>query len=176
MESPINDRHFRCFFGWFHALLTIKIVLSYFVAFNIGLSFLRLPTCSIYTALVGLSICLLTMYPILRHNSALLLPFYLYVVSFQNLYDLLPTFHGRLLFFFVNIFYKEHVAAAFGDNSETLSFAWHLVDILLILLHFWTLSVISKCRRYFDYCSETHHKLEIPVRRGSRNNSKPEIV
>ncbi|VDM77628.1 unnamed protein product [Strongylus vulgaris] len=37
-------------------------------------------------------------------------------------------------YFYVNIFYKDMV-----------------VDVLLLLLHYWQLGVISKCRRFYQY-------------------------
>ncbi|KHJ97032.1 hypothetical protein OESDEN_03003 [Oesophagostomum dentatum] len=54
-------------------------------------------------------------------------------------------------YFYVNIFYKEMVVEAFGEKFDEFSWIAHLLDVLLLLIHYWQLGVISKCRRFYQY-------------------------
>ncbi|VDO55407.1 unnamed protein product [Haemonchus placei] len=69
-------------------------------------------------------------------------------------------------YFYVNIFHKEIVIAAFGDKFDDYSWIAHLLDVLLLLIHYWQLGVISKCRRYYKYVllEDKHEKSAHKVR------------
>ncbi|CAL2041731.1 unnamed protein product [Caenorhabditis brenneri] len=151
--DTISDRHHRCLFGWVHVSTTIRIILAYFVLFNVGLGLLGLPWFSIYIGLIGLCLCAFTCYHVYKKNDRMMFPFYLYVL-FTIFYLL---FLGGY-FFFVNIFHKEMVKEALGDHSDSVSFIWHFADIMLIMLHAWVLSVTSKCRKYFKWVAEGGQK------------------
>uniref|UniRef100_A0A1I7U668 Transmembrane protein n=1 Tax=Caenorhabditis tropicalis TaxID=1561998 RepID=A0A1I7U668_9PELO len=83
---------------------TIRLILVYFIVFNIGLCLLGLPWFSIYIGGIGLGLCIFTCYHVYRKNDKMMFPFYLYVL-FTIFYLL---FLGGY-FFFVNIFHKEMV-------------------------------------------------------------------
>ncbi|CAO4375300.1 hypothetical protein L5515_012415 [Caenorhabditis briggsae] len=169
--DTISDRHHRCLFGWVHVSTTIRLILAYFVVFNVGLGLLGLPWFSIYIGLFGLLLCFFTCFHVYKKNDRMMFPFYLYVL-FTIFYLL---FLGGY-FFFVNIFHKEMVKEALGDHSDSISFIWHFADIVLIMVHAWALSVVSKCRKYFRWVAEGGQKVELPTTSSApRHESKPDI-
>ncbi|CAI2350555.1 unnamed protein product [Caenorhabditis sp. 36 PRJEB53466] len=151
--DTISDRHHRCLFGWVHVSTTMRLILAYFVVYNVALGLLGLPWFSIYIGLAGLCVTAFTSFQVYKKNDRMLFPFYLYVL-FTIFYLL---FLGGY-FFFVNIFHKNLVKDALGDHSDSISFIWHFADIVLIMTHAWVLSVSSKCRKYFRWVREGGQK------------------
>ncbi|EFO87543.1 hypothetical protein CRE_21667 [Caenorhabditis remanei] len=82
--DTISDRHHRCLFGWVHVSTTIRLILAYFVLFNVGLGLLGLPWFSIYIGLSGLCLCFFTCFHVYKKNDRMMFPFYLYVWNYQQ--------------------------------------------------------------------------------------------
>ncbi|CAI5447958.1 unnamed protein product [Caenorhabditis angaria] len=167
MET-INDRHHRCFFGWVHVSTTIRLVIAYFLIYNICIGFLRLPPISVYIAIIGIATCLFSLYHVIRKNPRFLVIFYFYVV-FTIFYLL---FLGGY-FFFINIFNKDLVKQAIGTNSDIISFLWHFMDVILMLTHAWALGVISKTRKYYTWLAEGGQKVELTTTTTTTSTSLP---
>ncbi|EYC11114.1 hypothetical protein Y032_0052g2230 [Ancylostoma ceylanicum] len=160
MPDGTNDRKFRCLYGTTHASLVTKFIVAYIVIWSILLMQLPLPPYTIFISLIGFAVCICTVIGIITRNPSLLMPLYFYIVG--SIFFLL--FLGGY-YFYVNIFHKDLVIAAFGEKFDEYSWIAHLLDVLLLLTHYWELGVISKCRRYYNYIRiDDKQPLELHVR------------
>ncbi|XGW27478.1 hypothetical protein V3C99_007803 [Haemonchus contortus] len=160
MPVGTNDRKFRCLYGTAHSSLVLKFVVAYIVIWAILLMQLPLPPYTIIISLIGFATCVCTVIGIIIKNPRLLMPLYIYVVA-----SIFFLFFLGGYYFYVNIFHKEIVIAAFGDKFDDYSWIAHLLDVLLLLIHYWQLGVISKCRRYYKYVLlEDKQPLELQLR------------
>ncbi|CAI4226843.1 unnamed protein product [Auanema sp. JU1783] len=166
LQMDLNNeekKKFRCLFGFAHVLAGTKITIVYFIIWSILLSFLPMPPYALYFGIFGLIMCIIALYGVFIRNQHILLAFYFYVVI--SLFFLLIL--GGY-FFLVNIFEKERVKEAFGPKFDDLSILGHLLDVLLLLLHFYLLSIIWKCRKYFQFVETNQNKCTeaLPMRAG----------
>ncbi|WKY06759.1 hypothetical protein Q1695_006721 [Nippostrongylus brasiliensis] len=160
MPDGANDRKFRCLYGTAHSSLVIKFVIAYMVLWGIALIMLPLPPYTIFISMIGFIVCICSVIGIIIKNPRFLMPLYFYIVA--SIFFLL--FLGGY-YFYVNIFHKEKVIAAFGNKFDQYSWIAHLLDVLLLLTHYWQLGVVSKCRRYYSYMrSDDKQPLELNIR------------
>ncbi|KJH49377.1 hypothetical protein DICVIV_04517 [Dictyocaulus viviparus] len=148
-------------------LVVIKFIVGYVMLWCLLLMRLPLPPYTIYICLVGFGVCICTVIGIVVKNSTLLLPLYVYIIA-----SIFFLFFLGGYYFYVNIFHKEKVLDAFGENFDRYSWIAHLLNVLLLLFHYWQLGVISKCRRYYNYSRVEKQPFELPL----RSETKEEIT
>ncbi|CAJ0603606.1 unnamed protein product [Cylicocyclus nassatus] len=160
MPDGTNDRKFRCLYGTTHASLVTKFIVAYIAIECILLMQLPLPPYTFIISLFGFAICTCTVIAIIIRSSRLLMPLYFFVVG-----SIFFLFFLGGYYFYVNIFHKDIVIAAFGEKFDEYSWIAHLLDVLLLMLHYWQLGVISKCRRFYQYIRvEDKQPLELQLR------------
>lgn len=160
MPDGANDRKFRCLYGTAHTSLLLKFVVAYVILWAILLMQLPLPPYTIFISLIGFAICVCTVIGIIIKNPSLLMPLYFYIVA-----SIFFLFFLGGYYFYVNIFHREKVIAAFGEKFDEYSWIAHLLDVLLLLVHYWMLGVVSKCRRYYSYLRiDDKQPLELHIR------------
>lgn len=74
----------------------MRLILAYFVLYNVGLGLLGLPWFSIYIGAAGLCICAFTCFHVYKKTDRMMFPFYVYVVSCsRQLFRLTETSENR---------------------------------------------------------------------------------
>ncbi|KAJ1373017.1 hypothetical protein KIN20_035336 [Parelaphostrongylus tenuis] len=166
MPDGTNDRKFRCLYGSAHTSVVAKFIIAYIVLWSALLTQLTLPPYTIFISLVGFAVCICSVIGIIIRSSALLLPLYIYIMA-----SIFFLFFLGCYYFYVNIFHKDKVIAAFGSKFDDYSWIAHLVHVLLLIFHYWQLSVIAKCRRFYSYMRiDEKQPLELHVRSDTKED------